>query len=323
MKLPTFSEYRSRVLAEAILNEVQIQFNKNRDTQFGNVVILAGGAGSGKGFTLNNLIGIQGKVFDVDELKTQAMKSKKIVDQVNKEYGINIAYGEFDLRQAENVGALHAIIGDDEFEKKDGTKVRGMSLDDKKQDTFLHAIKKGLEQKRIDPDRLPNIIFDVTLKDMKKFHEIHTALKGLGYPVHKRHLVWIINDVEVAKSQNLSRSRVVPEHILVKTHRGANATMKEIIDMGAGLQKFLDGDIFFTFAKKDIDNLYISGQGREDKDGIGVFKRKKVSPGYMKEATYIQLKEVGKAPRSSNQVAADLQRKIDEYTPDDNTQWSK
>lgn len=314
MRLQKFSEFRNSLLAEAILNEVQIQFNKNRDTKFGNVVILAGGAGSGKGFTLSNLIGIQGKVFDVDELKTQAMKSKAIVDKVNKEYGVNIKYGEFDLRQAENVGTLHTIIGDKDNVLPDGTVKKGMGLDGKKQETFLRSLEK------IDPDRLPNIIFDVTLKDMKKFHEIHDALEGLGYPKHKRHLVWIVNDIEVAKKQNKSRSRVVPENILVQTHKGASETLKTIIDMGPGLQKYLDGDIFFTFGKKDIDNLYIAGQGQDSDEGIGVFNRKKIRPGYMKEATYIQLKEVGKPPLGSDAVGKELQRKLNDYTPD-GTNW--
>lgn len=263
---------------------------------------------SGKGFTLTNLVGIEGKVFDVDELKKLAQKAPGIVDKVKREYGTDITDGEFDLRDPANVGELHNIIGDGKHAKK-----AGLNLDSKKENAFFKSVAQT------DKSRLPNIIFDVTLKDMKKFHEIHAVLEGLGYELKKRHIVWIVNDVEVAKSQNLSRDRVVPEEILIKTHQGANETMKTIIEMGSSLRQYIDGDIFFTFGKKDIDTLYMAGQSKAS----GVMNRKKVSPGYLKDAEYIQLKEVGKAPKSTSSISAELRRKIDAYTPDDeNNTWA-
>ena len=41
-------------LSEEVLNEVAIQFNRGRNKKFGNVIILAGGAASGKGFVISN-----------------------------------------------------------------------------------------------------------------------------------------------------------------------------------------------------------------------------------------------------------------------------
>jgi hypothetical protein len=50
------------------LLEKLITFGGQAYPKFGNIIIMAGGAGSGKGFVLGTLVGAEGKVFDVDEL---------------------------------------------------------------------------------------------------------------------------------------------------------------------------------------------------------------------------------------------------------------
>jgi len=45
--------------------------------KFEQVVILAGGAGSGKGFVTNNILGIEGNVIDVDKIKKLLQATKK------------------------------------------------------------------------------------------------------------------------------------------------------------------------------------------------------------------------------------------------------
>ncbi len=78
----------------------------------GNVVILAGGAGSGKGFVLGNLVGIEGKTFDVDFLKTIAAKTPGIQKRVRDELGVDLKSLASNLRDPDNVSKLHEIIGD-------------------------------------------------------------------------------------------------------------------------------------------------------------------------------------------------------------------
>ena len=53
-----------------IINEDAIQLG-GKSEKYGNVLILAGGAGSGKGFAYDMAIDFDGKKFDVDELKTK------------------------------------------------------------------------------------------------------------------------------------------------------------------------------------------------------------------------------------------------------------
>jgi hypothetical protein len=79
---PSFEEYLNEKQESIILNEVLIQFGKTKDTKFNQIVIMAGGAGSGKGFIKNNVMDIDGITFDVDKLKKLVMKSKLIKSNI-------------------------------------------------------------------------------------------------------------------------------------------------------------------------------------------------------------------------------------------------
>ena len=305
--MTTFDDFLLLENYTEILNEVQIQFNRNKDIDYGNAVIMAGGAGSGKGFILNNLVGIQGKVFDVDALKTLAMKAPNINKRVQDEFGKSLE--NMNLKNPDDVFSLHTIIGDE------------LKLPKKAEQAFFASVIAG------DANRKPNVIFDVTLKDMQKFDKIARSLERVGYDKKKIHIVWVVNDITVAMEQNKSRSRTVPEHILVNTHTGVNTTMQSIVKMGEDVRQYIDGDIFFAFAKANVDTEYVDGGSKQgkvftsknlDKNG----KPKGYKAGYMKKATYVHIKKVGKAPLSLDQISKDILRKIDDYTPN-NTNWSE
>src|SRR6056297_1565714 len=101
------------------------------------------------------------------------------------------------LKDPENVTVLHDIIG------------THLNLADKKKETFYRSALSAA------PDRKPNMVFDVTLKDLQKLANISRALDQLGYDKSNIHIVWVVNDIEVAKKQNVSRSRTVPVEILM------------------------------------------------------------------------------------------------------------
>lgn len=73
----TFEQFMAEEFGE--LSEKLITFAKQAYPKFGNIVIMAGGAGSGKGFIKDKLVGIEGFTFDVDALKTLAAKTPAIV----------------------------------------------------------------------------------------------------------------------------------------------------------------------------------------------------------------------------------------------------
>ena len=264
------------------LDEKLITFAKKAYPKSGHALILAGGAGSGKGFVLDNLIGLEGKKFDVDELKRLVLKAPKIAKKVKDETGQDLS--KFNLNKPDDVFKLHNIVADE------------LNLSNKKLAAFFASVMTR------PPEDKPNVIFDVTLKDLRKLDNITRLVQGAFYDKKNIHIVWVVNDVEVAKSQNTdpTRGRVVPVEILVNTHRGASQTMLDIVRMGSRLKKYMDGDITFAFNKIGVDSdLAKSGRGGQ----------------YIKDALYFKVKESGKPPMKHKDIEKDILRKIQKYVP--------
>jgi predicted kinase len=261
--------------------EALITFGGKAYPKFNNIVIMAGGAGSGKGFVLSNLVGIEGYKFDVDELKTLASKSEAIQKRVRSEFGVDIADLASKLKDPENVSKLHEIIS-------------SMGVDDRRTRLLYKSIAQGAA------DRKPNIIFDVTLKDLRKLEKLTRAVTVLGYDKKDIHIVWVVTELQMAHKQNLERDRVVPPEILVNTHRGVSQTMADIIEMGSTLKKYMDGDIVFAFNKFKVD----SELTKSDKGGQ-----------YIKKSNYFYVKRRGMNPTSVDQLSTEVRNKLKEYTP--------
>jgi len=261
------------------LSEALITFAGQAYPKFGNVIILAGGAGSGKGFIKDKLIGVEGYNFDVDALKSLSMRTPKLIEKIKNEFGVDPS--KLDLKKPDDVAKLHDIVG------------TALNIDDKRKQILFTSIMTAA------PDRKPNLIFDVTLKDLRKLQNITHQVKNLGYDNEKIHIVWVINDIEIAKKQNVERSRQVPVEILVNTHRGASFTMHDIVNMGNDLKKYMDGDIVFAFNKVKVDSdVALSAKG-----GM-----------YIKDAKYFYVKRSGKLV-DQEKLTADLRAKISSYVP--------
>lgn len=271
------------------LKEDLITFNKRAYPKFGNIVILAGGAGSGKGFVKKKLLGIEGFSFDVDEMKKMASAAPRINERVKKELGIDMKKLSSNLKDPANVSKLHEIIGD------------YLELDERRLKVFYTSIFAAA------PDRKPNIIFDVTLSSLTRLEELTRQVNNLGYEKDNVHIVWVVNDIEVAKSQNETRARKVPVEILVNTHRGASQTLADILNMGKTLDNYMNGDIVFAFNKVKVDTeVSFSGKG-----GM-----------YLKNTNYFYAKKAGKPPLSTKQLSVSIKSKIAEYVPK-SVDWSK
>lgn len=269
------------------LSEKLITFSGQAYPKFGNIVIMAGGAGSGKGFIKDKLIGLEGYSFDVDALKALASKTPAIVKKVKDEMGVDLKDLASNLKNPENVAKLHEIIGS------------YLGLDTARQKALYTSILTAA------PDRKPNIIFDVTLKDLQKLETLTRQVAGLGYDKKNVHIVWVINDIEVAKVLNAKRDRIVPVEILINTHRGASQTMLDIVNMGDRLKKYMDGDIVFAFNKLDIDSELI----KSDSGGK-----------YIKTANYFYIKRSGKPVMDAATISRDVRAKISQYVPK-NAEW--
>ncbi|BBI90579.1 hypothetical protein HYO65_gp187 [Tenacibaculum phage PTm1] len=234
---------------------------------------------SGKGFIISNLLGMEGKTFDVDALKALSLKSTKIADKVKREFGVDLK--NMNLRTAKDVGTLHDIIGG------------ALKLPKKAQQATYASILTA------NPERKPNLLFDVTLKDISKLSSITRDVQQLGYDKKNIHIVWVVNDIEVAIDQNKKRSRVVPQDILLATHRGVALTMNDIATNALDLGEYMDGDIWFVFNKRGVDStLQFSKKG-----GMSV-----------KDAETVKIKASGKKIDQSK-LTKDVINKIVSYVP--------
>lgn len=269
-----------------LLTEAGVTFGGKAFPKEGQVVILAGGAGSGKGFILNNLLLINAKVFDVDALKTTAIdmsrlefvENNKHIDKLFMEYLKDfldnppknatqneiyraeemLSTGEglkgldfkgktndrmawhFNLKNSANTSLLHGFVD-------------YMNYDTKKKGAFFGNLAKYKNLVK------PNVVFDVTLKNTKALAKIWNYISDAGYDPLNVHLVWILNDIEVAYAQNLTRDRTVSRAVFDSTHKGASATMKQIVHnfdtpipgTGIRVSDMVQGDVWIIPSNKD------------------------------------------------------------------------
>jgi len=209
------------------LDEKLITFS-NR-APYGQVVFIAGGAGSGKGYAISNFLDSAGfKVRDVDEMKKQLQKLNAIgklsIQQIIDKFGNSITPSELenikkiqsdgydlktmDLKNPNHVMALHILV-------------KSMGIKDQSLANMLTAAKN--------PDVLPNIMFDITAKEISDITDVLPQLTAAGYNPNNIHLVWILANYQVAITSNQERDRVVPQDILLKTHIGAGNTIWSLV----------------------------------------------------------------------------------------------
>lgn len=255
-----------------------------RYPKFGNILILAGGPGSGKGHQLKNLIGLDGKVLDVDKLKEFALNHFGIKQEIKRKHDFDI--DNCDLRNPEHTTKLHEIL-------------KELNLKQRSYDS-LNYIKDLRERK-------PNLIFDVTLSDWEQFESICDLAKTLQYDMKNIHIVWVLNTLDVSLEQNSKRSRVVPEEIVRAIFRSVSGNLKRICNMGEKLKKYMDGDIWVSFNKIHVDTEGIVGNS-----GNGFFYTK---------ANMFKIKSSGGSVKFPLVEGKELTQKIYEYTQDSN--WLK
>lgn len=284
------------------LEEKLITFGSQAYPPFGHVIILGGGAGSGKGFVLDNLIGMEGKVLDVDKLKVLSTRAPSIINTVREKTGIDltkldVTKNKLALKDPENVSLLHEIIGD------------LLNIPDKFQKAFFTSVLSS------DPSRKPNIIFDVTLKDLQKLKNITRSVLALNYDLKNIHIVWVLNDIKVALVQNETRDRTISPHILINTHRGVSFTMKDIISLGEDITQYMDGNIVFAFNKVGVDSTLEKSKIPSDLKGEFKISSKKNTGQYIVDANYFYVKKAGYPVTPLKDLSLDIRRKISSYVP--------
>lgn len=270
-----------------IIQEAGIAFGGKNYPKNGNVLILAGGSGSGKGYALSKILLFNGKLFDVDELKTQTLKlikkSDKFSETMNskfRKFFDKVLSGEIKT----NEETFNYIKNN--YNECIKLKLQDITMDNPMLTSLLHFfIYKDLKldgnHKNLFFNNLknlknkPNVIFDITLRDTAALALIYNYVINIaGYDPKNIHLAWVLNDIEISKINNTNRGRTVPDSIVNMSHKGASMMMRKIMNEynspigntkdefnnvidthGAKISDLIQGDIWIIPNQGNIDNF--------------------------------------------------------------------
>ena len=304
MKLK-FSEYVELKDYKAYeLVEKQILYNNG--AKYGQIVFLAGGAGSGKGFAVQHFMqGSEFKIRDVDELKIAFQKldalgkfttqdlldkygdkiSERDKDLIKKELiDKNLKMGQLDLKTPTHVYILHVLV-------------RATDVKNKTLELMLAGAEKN---------QLPNLIFDSTFKEVSDMTDVLPKLFAAGYQPKDIHVSWVLTNYQIAIKNNKSRARVVPEDILLATHAGAAQTVYNLVT--TAMPPSVQGGVYVIL--NNPENTIFIVDPKTNK----AYKDKKGNP-VIKDFKYLTLKEPGKPAKKELDVKKQLLTWIKDNVP--------
>ena len=239
------------------LEEKLIMYNQGK--RYGQIVFLAGGAGSGKGFAITNFMEKEKfKIRDVDEWK-------KAFQTLADTKGVYPEIQGLKLSNPKDVYKLHTFV-------------RNKGIKDKTLDLLL---------KDSNSDRLPNIMFDITMKDANDIGDVLPKLIEAGYDSKNIHLTWVLTNYAVAIVNNRNRERVVPEDIMLLSHEGAAKSMYQVIK--GKTPKGLNGGVRVVLNNRENTIPWI------DPDTKEIMKDHKSGDVLVKDFTYLTFKKEGKS----------------------------
>jgi len=206
--------------------------------KYNQVVLLAGGPGSGKSHVVKNLIGGEWKVHDPDALKFMLIKLGKNIEAYRE---LEDKYGKQAIADVLNTGT-DAILRNLKGGRID-TLFKGVSKFDLKKNPkdveTLHNMVKGIgfDKKQmmlslvhnIDSPNKPNIIIDRTMQTQKNSEELIQSIRNYGYKAENIHIVWVLTDYREAIFRNYFRDRRIYHSDVLKAHIGVKNTMNNLV----------------------------------------------------------------------------------------------
>ena len=302
LKFLEFLEFKDYKAYELV--EKQILYNNGK--KYGQIVFLAGGAGSGKGFAIKHFMqGSEFKVRDVDELKIAFQKldalGKFTTQDLLDKYGDNISEKDKELIQRELIDANMKMS---DLNLKTPTHVyilhilvRATGAKDKTLDLLLAGAEEG---------QLPNIIFDSTFKEVEDMTNVLPKLLAAGYEPKNIHVSWVLTNYQIAIKNNKSRARVVPEDILLATHAGAAQTVYNLVTKS--MPESVQGGVYVILNNPENTIFIVDTQTNK------AYKDKKGNP-VIKDFKYLTLKEPGKPAKKELDVKKQLLTWIKDNVP--------
>ncbi len=285
LELETMKVIKIKRLPKQVTYDIEVADNHNYCITKNDIVV----HNSGKGYVIDKLLSIQGKIFDVDDVKRWIVSpktlklNKKILDR------FNVDVTKLNLKVPEDVALLHQIN-------------KEMGISKKEQDNFIKSHRN--------PETLPNIIFDVTMRSISKMENLVDTVVTAGYKKENIHIVWVVQELDQAIKQNFSRDRVVPQDILLQTHQLVSATMAQLLQ-GKTLQGYIGGDVWLVFNKRFVDSAMEFAKDL-DPDYGGNDDRK---GSWVKDALLFKVKKQGKGMMSFQDIPTMFIDRIKKYIP--------
>ena len=278
-------------LSEEQLNEKLLLINNGK--RYGQILFLGGGAGSGKGFAAENFINSEDfKSINIDDAKKLALAVAEKKDKFPEIKGI-------EQKDPEQANTLHQWMNK-------------LGFRDKALKNVLAASGKK--------ETLPNLIFDESMKDMKRITTILPLLLEAGYEAKNIHLIWVLTNFDIAVQWNKQRDRVLRDDLMIKSHTMAKENMWGIITgkvpkgMDGGIYVLLnnpDKTIYFKDKKGKPILTTATGDGIEKSVGKKGIKRKMV----VKDFSYLTYKKPNKKPFKDKEIKDQLFRWVMDNTP--------
>ncbi len=232
-----------------------------RGEKYGQVIFLAGGAGSGKSFAVSNFIdSAKYKQINPDDIKQLMIKSAA------KEGSPFAELRGVDMTTPEGSQQAHELMND-------------KRLSSRKTKAILNPEGKSI---------LPNLMFDRTLSYPGEIEKLSRRLVRAGYKPNNIHVVWVLTDVKVALAQNTARGkkggRQLPDDVIIQTHKGAAGNMRDLIF--SRLSASVNGEIHIIFGGPENTFYWTDNKG-QPLDG-------KNKPMLVKNFKSLKVKEAGK-----------------------------
>ena len=285
-----------------------VTFEGKPAPEFGWAVVMAGGAGSGKGHVISNRILLPNKTIDVDELKKRYLKLKIKNPERYENDGIRF--------NGVAPKILSKIKKHERLSTEETDEVIKTILKNPKYVSILHGIVRRKDWKdkivnsffnNADPEKLPNVIFDMTGDAESKLINTASKAKEFGY---KTALVWVITNFEVAKSRNAKRDRSVSDKILTNTHEGAKKSIINFLDKPEATEYY--DEIWLVINSPATDKTDLTKEEKDILDKMPCIQLEKIGSkfDFSKETKSFLLKFLSK-DNEDNQVLDYLLNLVD------------
>lgn len=254
-----------------MITEQALTFGTEIRPLFGHVVVLAGGAGVGKGAVIDNLIDFpKAKYLNPDSLKKYvsyaddiSLKSSKTLvamarvksSQKFKDYLID-HMEELLTKNNPSWDSKKVAEKTTRYKKALNTTI---DMSNRELVSELHYMFKDIDMEsnllktftssQMNPERLPNVIIDGTLKNLHKVETQLNLLVEAGYKPENIHLVWVVNSNENSKVNNAMRRRSVPESTRVETLEMSTRNIVKMLKNREPIVDIICGNWYVVFSE--------------------------------------------------------------------------